>query len=132
MESSGTQIRAVLIGLPPLVGAVAPAHLLPLKKALEALPAQMADAGIHYEFASVKPEEGGLAELGPKLQSERPDVVVIGNGIRSNMELTHFMEQIIDIVRTHAPQAKLAFNTRPDNSDAVKRWLPTAVGAKSE
>ncbi|CAM6114457.1 unnamed protein product [Calypogeia fissa] len=119
---------AMLIALPPELGASNPGQVQALTKALEALPPKMASAGIKFEFAAVKPEERALAELGRKLQSKRPDVVVIGNGIRSAMELTYFMEQIIDIVRTNAPQAKLAFNVNPvDTLDAVKRWLPTAA-----
>ncbi|CAM6114447.1 unnamed protein product [Calypogeia fissa] len=66
----------------------------------------MADAGIDYEFNQVMPEES-LAELGLKLESQHPDMVIVDNGIRGTMELMHFMEQIIDVVRTHAPQAKL-------------------------
>ncbi|CAM6118671.1 unnamed protein product [Calypogeia fissa] len=129
MEGSGTRPRAVMIGL-PAVNPYAPAHMLPrVGKELAELPGLMADAGIDYEFDQVMPEN--IAELGPKLESQRPDVVVIGNGIRGTMELTHFMEQIIDVVRTHAPQAKLAFNTMPVNTvDAVKRWWPTAPAAK--
>ncbi|CAM6118683.1 unnamed protein product [Calypogeia fissa] len=123
MARKGTSTSAMLISLPPQFGAATPQQVVPLIKAIEALPPQMAAAGIKFEFAAVQPGEMSLAELRRKLQSQRPDVVIIGNGIRNNMDLTYFMEQIIDIVRTNAPQAKLAFNTRPNDSlDAVKRW----------
>lgn len=130
MATSGTPVSAALIGLPS-DDAWVPALMQPhLAKLLGDVYGQMADAGFQYEFYGVSPE-GGLPALGSKLQAQRPDAVIIGNGIRSNMELTHFMEQVIDIVHRSVPQAKLLFNTVPDNTvDAVKRWFPTA--AKSE
>ena len=51
--------------------------------------------------------------------------VVIGNGVRSNPGLTVFFEQLVDLVHVHAPQAKLMFNTKPDDTlEAIQRWFP--------
>lgn len=119
-------VRALQFGFGADYPKVPEAHRPMLAKRLGGLVSQFAEAGIDYEFVGVSPEEG-LAAVGPKLQSFRPDCVIIGNGIRSQMGLTHFMEQLIDVVRTSAPKAKLGFNTVPEDSlDAVRRWFPTA------
>lgn len=52
------------------------------------------------------------------------DCVLIGAGVRT---LTvHFLlfEKLINVVHAHAPQARLCFNTRPDDTaQAVRRWV---------
>lgn len=120
----------VLIGLPPKHDLVPRDLNFGVAEALENVVSQMAQAGIDYEFIGVTPEEG-VADLGRKLQARHRDVVVIGNGIRREMDLTPFMEQIIDVIRQSVPQAKLGFNTRPDDTiNAAKRWLPEFTAAK--
>lgn len=52
------------------------------------------------------------------------DVIVIGAGLRTVPPMTEKFEVLIDIVRTDAPGARLAFNTNPADSDvAANRWL---------
>src|ERR1044072_3306741 len=57
--------------------------------------------------------------------AERPwDVVVIGGGIRKPEELLTLFEKAVNLVRQHAPQAAIAFNTSPgDSAEAAQRWL---------
>jgi hypothetical protein len=51
-------------------------------------------------------------------------VVVVGGGIRKSEEHLLLFEQIINLVRLHAPDAAIAFNSRPDDTfDAAARWL---------
>ena len=124
----------MLIGLPPgHTSAVLKAESAPpaemramIKSQLEALPDQMRDVGVDFQFFDVSPEDAdGLARLGDTLKAKPFEGVVIGNGVRSNMELTEWMEQIIDVIHTNAPSAKLLFNTTPATSiDAVRRWFP--------
>jgi hypothetical protein len=53
------------------------------------------------------------------------DVVVIGGGIRKPEPLLEFFEQVVNLVRQHAPGAAIAFNTTGANSvEAARRWLP--------
>ena len=90
----------------------------------------MSGAGIDYLFVEVTPEDAPeLPALVKALKSKHWDALVVGNGVRSVMELTHFMEQIIDVVRANATaQTKLLFNTTPPTTfDAVKRWFPDRV-----
>ena len=55
--------------------------------------------------------------------STRPwECVVVGGGVRrSEGEL---FEQVINLVRRHAPDAAIAFNNRPDDTfEAAARWI---------
>jgi hypothetical protein len=52
------------------------------------------------------------------------DVVVIGGGIRKPEPLLPLFEQVVNLVRRHAPTAAIAFNTSGgDSVEAAKRWL---------
>ncbi|MFD7608656.1 hypothetical protein ACFXMT_29520 [Streptomyces mirabilis] len=52
------------------------------------------------------------------------DVVVIGGGIRKPEPLLPLFEKVVNLVRRHAPQAAIAFNTSGgDSVEAAKRWL---------
>jgi hypothetical protein len=43
---------------------------------------------------------------------------------REQEELLELVERVVDLVRRHAPQAAIAFNSGPDDSaDAARRWL---------
>ena len=71
------------------------------------------------------PPEAMETDFVAALQSKQWDGVLIGNGIRSTMSLTPYMEKVIVEVRKHAPGAVLLFNTTPDTAlDAVRRWFP--------
>jgi hypothetical protein len=47
---------------------------------------------------------------------------VVGGGVRRG-ELELF-EQVVNLVRRHAPDAAIAFNSRPDTTfEAAARWI---------
>jgi len=76
---------------------------------------------IHYEHCDCEPED--LSPAITALKKEKWDAVVVGNGVRSNLPLTYFFEQLIDAIRKEAPQCHIVFNTSPINSiEAVDRW----------
>jgi hypothetical protein len=57
-----------------------------------------------------------------RLKAQTYDCVVIGAGIRL-LSLSMF-EAVINAVHRAAPDAAIAFNTRPeDSADAAARWL---------
>ena len=65
-----------------------------------------------------------LATLAQQLKEKRYSGVVVGNGIRGQSANFILFEQIINVVHTNAPGAKIIFNTLPtDTDEAVKRWL---------
>ena len=50
--------------------------------------------------------------------------VLIGAGVRTDIEEFLLFEKLINVVHEHAPGARLCFNTGPtDSVDAVKRWV---------
>lgn len=52
------------------------------------------------------------------------DCVVVGGGIRTPPEALELFELVVNLVRRHAPQAAIAFNTSPeDSADAAARSL---------
>ncbi|MEU5685827.1 hypothetical protein DEJ48_01255 [Streptomyces venezuelae] len=79
------------------------------------------DAGVALVTFDAATEEALVASL-----SERAwDVVVIGGGIRKTEQLVPLFERIVNLVRRHAPQADLAFNSGVgDSVEAAERWLP--------
>jgi hypothetical protein len=51
-------------------------------------------------------------------------VIVIGAGLRTLPMLALQFERLVNVLRDLAPNAKLAFNSSPENSDeAALRWL---------
>ena len=96
---------------------------------LEAVPEQMRRIGVEYTFFGVTPEEAktGLDRLRDALAATPFDGVVFGNGIRSNMPLTPWFEQLLNVVRETSPQTRVMFNTEPATAiDAVRRWFQVA------
>jgi hypothetical protein len=58
------------------------------------------------------------------LKQKRFDFVLIGAGVRTIGKNFFLFEKLLNVVHEHAPQAKLCFNTRPnDTAEAVQRWL---------
>jgi hypothetical protein len=51
-------------------------------------------------------------------------VVVIGAGVCNPPPSLGLFETVLNAVHPHAPSTRIAFNTRPDDNDAVAgRWL---------
>lgn len=97
---------------PGLVGAFIDAQLERLREA-------------GYEVDSCLVDTGATAEatLVRYLESKHFDCVMIGAGLRDAAQLRLF-ERLINAVHARAPDAKLCFNTRPDDTlDAVRRWV---------
>ncbi|MFD7640536.1 hypothetical protein ACFV4P_07770 [Kitasatospora sp. NPDC059795] len=65
--------------------------------------------------------EGAIVEA---LAKQAWDVVVVGGGIRKAEALLPLFEQVVNLVRQHAPGAAIAFNTSvSDSVEAAERWL---------
>lgn len=81
--------------------------------------------GLGYETSLVFIRNGDTAadEITEKLKSTAFDVVMIGAGVRKDDDHFLVFERLVNAVHEHAPQAKIAFNTGPTDSDAaVQRW----------
>lgn len=96
-----------------------------IRSALEAELVSFSDEGIAVSMTLVRLDESAESAAAAAIGEQPWDVVVIGGGIRKPEPLLEFFEAVVNMVRQHAPQAAIAFNTGGDDSlDAAKRWLP--------
>lgn len=73
--------------------------------------------------------DAAVQQITEQLRSHDYECVVIGGGIRKPEPLLEFFEVVINLVREHAPNAAIAFNTNGENSvEAAMRWLPPTHG----
>jgi hypothetical protein len=83
------------------------------------------DAGVEVDTCLVAIDAAARAIIADALQAKPYGVVVVGGGIRKPDDLVELFEDVIDLIRRHAPQAAIAFNTNPTTSlDAAKRRMP--------
>lgn len=106
-------------------------HTLPgvdgdaIRAALDAELVRFAERGIDAALALVAPDDTAGPTVEAALAGRGWDVVVIGGGIRKPEPALPLFELVVNLVRRHAPQAALAFNTSPaDSVEAALRWLP--------
>jgi hypothetical protein len=82
--------------------------------------------GLGYQAAWCLTDLGETAEavVLERLGAKKFDCILIGAGVRSIPAHFLLFERLINLVHAHAPQAKLCFNTKPDDTvEAVRRWV---------
>jgi hypothetical protein len=85
---------------------------------------QFADRGWEYDVCYLLPDGSAGPAVERQLRSTNYDCVVIGGGVRLPPRNLALFEVVIHAIRTAAPSAAIAFNTRPDDSaDAAARGL---------
>ena len=85
---------------------------------------QFAERGWDADLGLIRPDETAGPTVERQLASQRYDCVVIGAGVRLPPRGLALFEAVINAVHKAAPDAAIAFNTRPDDSaDAAARWL---------
>ncbi len=85
---------------------------------------QMTQRGWLADVCLVRPDESAGIALDRQLASATYDCVVIGAGVRLPPKSLLLFETLINAVHRSAPNASIAFNTRPpDTADAAARWL---------
>jgi hypothetical protein len=76
------------------------------------------------ELCMIPPDETAGPMLEKHLKGASYDCVVIGGGLRIPPKSLLLFETVVNAVRRAAPNAAIAFNTRPeDTADAAARWL---------
>jgi hypothetical protein len=86
--------------------------------------AKIHDRGWEGDTCMITPDDAGRAMLEAQLQNARYDCVVIGGGLRIPPKSLALVEMVVNAVHKAAPGAKIAFNTRPeDTADAAARSL---------
>jgi hypothetical protein len=61
------------------------------------------------------------------LRAQHWDCVVVGGGIRKEEDLLELFETIINLIRSEAPDSRIAFNSTPENLlESVRRRISRA------
>jgi hypothetical protein len=88
--------------------------------------AKMLERGWQADLCLIPPDKTAALVLEKQLAPTNYDCVVIGAGIRLPPKNLSLLETVINTVRNAAPNAPIAFNTRPeDTAEAAARWLRT-------
>jgi hypothetical protein len=129
VEITVPEPRVLVIGVDPyrVPGPWDPA---PVVDAIAVGMARFADAGVGVDTClfGLDGSDDVEAVVTEALDSRPWDVVVVGGGVRKPDELLDLFERIVNLVRRHAPDAAIAFNSSPgDTFDAAARWLPPPV-----
>jgi len=85
---------------------------------------KMQERGWQADLCLIPPDKTAALAVETQLKSANYDCVVIGGGIRVPPKSLSLFEVVINAVRKAAPNASIAFNTRPeDTAEAAARWL---------
>ena len=86
--------------------------------------ADFAGRGWHAQNCFIRPDETAIPTIERFLAGDVYDCVVIGAGVRLPRHGLVLFEGVVNAVHRMAPQAAIAFNTRPEDSgEAAARWL---------
>lgn len=127
MDSPDRRLRVLVIGLDPyrVPGAWDPK---PVADGIDLGRARFAEQGVGAEFClfGLDGSDDVEAVVTAALRAQPWECVVIGGGVRHQVDL---LEQMVNLVRRHAPGAAIAFNSTPaDTFEAAARWLETPGG----
>jgi hypothetical protein len=82
------------------------------------------ERGWQGDTCMITPDAAGAAMLEAALKRTAYECVVIGGGLRIPPKSLALFETVVNIVHRAAPNAAIAFNTRPeDTADAAARQL---------
>jgi hypothetical protein len=82
------------------------------------------ERGWQGDTCMITPDAAGSAMLESALRGATYDCVVIGGGLRLPPKSLGLFETVVNLVHKAAPNAAIAFNTRPeDTADAAARQL---------
>ena len=94
-----------------------------LDAALRADEAKLNGLGYEATLAFIHGSQTASDDLTTALKDTSFDVVMIGAGVRKDDDHFLVFEKLVNVVHELAPQARIAFNTGPTDSDAaVQRW----------
>lgn len=85
---------------------------------------KITERGWRCDTCMITPDEAGRTMLEQQLKAGNFDCVVIGGGLRLPPKGLALFETVVNIIHKGAPNAAIAFNTRPeDTADAAARQL---------
>jgi hypothetical protein len=86
--------------------------------------AKIRERGWQGDTCMITPDEAGRDMLEKQLKEAAYDCVVIGGGLRIPPKSLALFEMVVNSIHKAAPGAKIAFNTRPeDTAEAAARQL---------
>jgi len=89
--------------------------------------AKIEERGWQGDTCMILPDETAGPALEKQLSRAQYDCVVIGGGLRIPPKNLALFERVVNTVRKVAPNAAIAFNTRPeDTAEAAARQLEAA------
>ena len=89
--------------------------------------AKIAERGWRGDLCLIPPDDTAGPTIEQQLSGAHYDCVVIGGGLRLPQKSLALFEAVINAVHRAAPDAVIAFNTRPeDTAEAAARQLPAA------
>ena len=119
--------RVLMLGLDPKL--VDYAHLpvkldeATLRAGLAADEKRLRDLGYDAKWLLVDRGETAETVVSAALKEKTFDCVLIGAGIRTVPPLFLLFEKLVNLLHEGAPQAKICFNTAPDDTAvSVQRW----------
>ena len=122
MDAKALSPRVLVIGLDPY-RVPGPWDPQPVADGIEAGRTRFVEHGLGAEFCLFGLDGSDDVEtvVTAALCAQSWECVVIGGGVRHQADL---LEQVINLVRRHAPDAAIAFNDTPaETFDAAARWV---------
>jgi hypothetical protein len=117
--------RVLVVGLDPY-RVPGPWNPEPVAEAIEAGLAEFAAHGVAVETCLIGLDGSDDVEavLGSALRAHRWECVTVGGGLRHSDDQAELLELVVNLVRRHAPDAAIAFNTTPATTyQAAARWI---------
>jgi hypothetical protein len=95
-----------------------------IEAALEQGRSEFGKRGVLADFCLVGLDGTAEAKIVAYLTRQSYACVVVGGGIRKPEPMLPFFEKVVNLIRQHAPDAAIAFNTSPmDSAEAAARWI---------
>ncbi len=117
--------RVLVIGLDPF-RVPGPWDPEPVAVAIEAGLAEFAEHGVGVRtcLIGLDGKDDVAAVVEAALRSHPWECVTVGGGLRHSDDQVELLEQVINLIRRHAPDAAIAFNsTAATTYQAAARWL---------
>lgn len=135
MDSAASAPSVLVVGLDPY-RVPGPWDPEPVAAAIEAGLVRFAEHGVGVEtcLVGLDGSDDMAAVVATALRARSWKCVVIGGGLR-NEDQPELFEQVLNLVRRHAPGAAIALNSTPAGTfEAAARWValpgPASAGAQ--
>ncbi|MFJ9539779.1 hypothetical protein ACIRPX_21255 [Streptomyces sp. NPDC101225] len=117
--------RVLVIGLDPY-RVPGPWDPEPVAKAIEAGLQKFAEHGVGVQTCLIGLDGRDDVDvvIAAALRARRWECVTVGGGLRHSDDQVELLEQVVNLVRRHAPDAAIAFNSTPATTyEAAARWI---------